>query len=54
MDQVPDDDLKRDDDDFDDEEEIELGDASWGEVFSECCVHSCDEWAQIALGVIAR
>jgi solute carrier family 34 (sodium-dependent phosphate cotransporter) len=27
-----------------------LLDASWREVFSNCCVHSCEEWIQITLG----
>lgn len=37
------------DDEFDGEEEI--GDATWGEVFQTCCVHTPQEWLWIGVGI---
>lgn len=40
------------DTDFYDEEAEEIGDATWGEVCTTCCVHSAEEWAQIFVGFL--
>jgi len=39
--------------DFNDEKTEEIGDATWGEVFQSCCVHSGAEWGWIFIGVVA-
>lgn len=39
------------DTDFYEESTEEIGDATWGEVFSACCVHSANEWLWISLGI---
>lgn len=39
------------DDDFADETPDEIADASWGEVFQACCVHTPTEWAWVFLGI---
>lgn len=40
------------DTDFYEEKPEEIADATWGEVCTACCVHSCDEWAKIFVGVV--
>jgi sodium-dependent phosphate cotransporter len=39
------------DTDFADENPEDIGDASWGEVFQACCVHTPAEWGWVFLGI---
>ena len=41
------------DGDWDQEQPSEIQDATWGEVFQACCVHSSEEWGLILIGVCA-
>jgi sodium-dependent phosphate cotransporter len=36
-----------------DEQAEEMGDATWGEVFRTCCVHTPQEWGMIFIGIVA-
>eukprot|EP00546_Thalassionema_frauenfeldii_P021894 CAMPEP_0178905218 /NCGR_PEP_ID=MMETSP0786-20121207/6145_1 /TAXON_ID=186022 /ORGANISM="Thalassionema frauenfeldii, Strain CCMP 1798" /LENGTH=611 /DNA_ID=CAMNT_0020576785 /DNA_START=108 /DNA_END=1943 /DNA_ORIENTATION=+ len=40
------------DTDFEMEDPNEIGDATWGEVLSACCVHSAPEWFMILVGFV--
>lgn len=40
------------DEDFNEEQVDEIGDATWGEVFQSCCVHTPLEWGYIFLGMV--